>query len=484
MSTENRNILIVEDEANMRRLLSAMLKREGYSVQTVGDGRAALEKLQRESFQLVVSDLRMPRMDGLELLSQLKRQGLPCELILITAHGTIETAVEAMRNGAFDYITKPFDVDELRIKVGNAFRTWDKRQLEAKIKPEGMGRYNFVGASPAIREICRVLDKVADSPTTVLITGETGTGKELIARAIHENSSRKNNPFIRINSSAIPRNLLESELFGHEKGAFTGAVTSKPGRFELADSGTLFLDEIGDTPKELQVKLLRALQEKEFERVGGLKVIRVDVRLIAATNKDLETEVATGRFRQDLFYRLNVVPIQLPPLRERREDIDALVPYFIARFNKRLGRQITELTPEGLAYLRAYDWPGNIRELENVIERSILMADGEVLDVEDLPSSLRSSTPASSLASSSILNRNSSLSSSPINPSLKEVVKEHTRRIEREVIQKKLGETGGNVTRAAEALQISRKSLQMKMKEYGLRNQRVDGGGATHNQDP
>jgi two-component system, NtrC family, response regulator AtoC len=469
MNPDDKKVLIVEDEANMRRILSAMLSREGFSVRTAEDGLQALQALAGDPDQLVISDLRMPNMDGLELLGQIKRRGLRTELILITAHGSVETAVEAMKQGAFDYITKPFDADELKIKVGNAFRTHQKARLDASIKTDGIGRYNFVGSSGPIREICRLLDKVADSPTTILIMGEPGTGKELVATAIHENSSRRDKPFIKINCAAIPETLLESELFGHEKGAFTGAVSSKPGRFELADGGTLFLDEVGEMPKEFQVKLLRCLQEKEFERVGGLRVIHVDVRLITATNKDLEAEVASGHFRQDLFYRLNVVPIRIPPLRERLEDIDVLVPYFVARFNKRLSRQITGLTPAAMAALRAYHWPGNIRELENVIERSILLAEEDILDVEDLP-------PHVHQQGQGLQSREEAFVEGAGSSSLKDVVKEHTRRIEKHVIQQTLAETGGNVTKAAELLQISRKSLQMKMKEYGLRTPRPEAG--------
>jgi DNA-binding NtrC family response regulator len=478
MSPDEKKVLVVEDEANMRRILSAMLSREGFAVRTAEDGLEALEQLASDPDQLVISDLRMPNMDGLELLGQIKRRGLRTELILITAHGSVETAVEAMKQGAFDYITKPFDADELRIKVGNAFRTHLKARLDASIKTEGLGRYNFVGSSPAIREICRLLDKVADSPTTILITGEPGTGKELVATAIHENSSRRDKPFIKINCAAIPENLLESELFGHEKGAFTGAVASKPGRFELADGGTLFLDEVGEMPREFQVKLLRCLQEKEFERVGGLRVIRVDVRLIAATNKDLDAEVAAGAFRQDLFYRLNVVPLRIPPLRERIEDIDVLVPYFVARFNKRLGRQISDVTSAAMEALRSYGWPGNIRELENVIERSILLAEKDVLDLSDLPPHIRPGGEAAGAAAREEVPLGAAASSS-----LKDVVKEHTRRIEKHVIQQTLAETGGNVTKAAELLQISRKSLQMKMKEYGLRTPRPESGGEAAGKD-
>jgi transcriptional regulator with GAF, ATPase, and Fis domain len=354
----------------------------------------------------------------------------------------------------------------------------------------------LVGESAAIRQLYQVVEKVADTPSTVLITGESGTGKELVARALHDNSSRRNGPFIKINCAAIPKTLMESELFGYEKGAFTGAVGSKPGRFELAHSGSLFLDEIGEIPVEMQVKLLRVLQESEFERVGGIKTIKVDVRLITATNRDLAAEIASGGFRDDLFYRLNVVPIHLPPLRERREDIPLLVDHFIARFNERLKKQITGVEPDAIDQLVSHHWPGTIRELENVIERTILFCESATIRVEDLPGDLGGAprqgaaqpaahpaderAPASSSSSSNL----PAVASSATLPqasssmpqvgeevgSLKEAVRAETERVERELIQRALDETAGNVTQAARKLQISRKSLQTKMKELGLRD--------------
>jgi transcriptional regulator with GAF, ATPase, and Fis domain len=345
-----------------------------------------------------------------------------------------------------------------------------------------------VGESPAIRQVYAVIEKVADTPSTVLITGESGTGKELIARALHEYSSRRTGPFIKINCAAIPKTLMESELFGYEKGAFTGAVGAKPGRFELAHGGTLFLDEIGEIPVEMQVKLLRVLQESEFERVGGIKTIHVDVRLVAATNRDLHAEVAAGAFREDLYYRLNVVPIHLPPLRDRREDIPLLVEHFIAKFNERLRKQITGIEPEGVLRLVGYNWPGNIRELENVIERTMLFCEGPTIRALDLPGELlgvlAAAVPAAAAAAGpsqpgpAAEDRSLTPTSLPAVgapageavSSLKEAVKAQTERVERELIQRALDETNGNVTQAARKLKISRKSLQTKMKELGLRD--------------
>ncbi|HEX8951440.1 MAG TPA: sigma-54 dependent transcriptional regulator, partial [Polyangia bacterium] len=336
--------------------------------------------------------------------------------------------------------------------------------------------------------IYAVIEKVADTPSTVLITGESGTGKELIARALHAHSSRREQPFIKINCAAIPKTLMESELFGYEKGAFTGAVSSKPGRFELADDGTLFLDEIGEIPVEMQVKLLRVLQESEFERVGGIKTIKVDVRLVTATNRDLQKEVAAGTFREDLFYRLNVVPVHLPPLRERRSDIPLLVEHFIARFNERLKKQITGVDDEALARLTAHPWPGNIRELENVLERTILFCEGPTIHAADLPPEMQLApaaattppppgTPLYVPSASSVPNVTPPFGSALPPPStearassLKELVRQETERVERELIVRALEETGGNVTQAARKLKISRKSLQNKMKEFGLRD--------------
>jgi two-component system response regulator AtoC len=469
MFPERKQILVVDDEPNLRRVLSAQLGRDGYEVQTAEDGEEALGILREHHIDLVISDLRMPKVDGMQLLKRALAMDDALPVVIITAHGTVDTAVEALKTGAFDYITKPFDQNEVRTVVRKALKTRDlsaseaTRDEPAQIKQDY--RYGIIGKSPVIHELYSVLERVADTPTTVLIGGESGTGKELVARALHENSSRSNRPFIKVNCAAIPRELVESELFGYERGAFTGAVASKVGRFELANGGTLFLDEIGSIPIEMQVKLLRALQESEFERVGGVKTLQVDVRVVAATNSDLRREVAAGTFRDDLFYRLNVVPIQLPSLRERSSDIPLLVEHFVAKFNARLKKSVAGIEPDAERLLMAYPWPGNIRELENVIERAVLFCDGPRLRVADLPAEMREE-PASargrSPSQSTIPDRQSS-------DGLKEQVKAAMSRLERELIIKALDQTGGNVTRAARLLKISRKGLQLKMKELGLR---------------
>src|SRR3954468_8989433 len=398
MLPERKQILVVDDEPNLRRVLRAQLERDGYDVHTAADGEQALALLHEHHIDLVITDLRMPKLDGMELLRRITALEDPMPVVMITAHGTVDTAVEALKTGAFDYITKPFDQEDVPTIGRKAPRTQDLSATEAS-RPslvgglEG-GRYGIIGQSPNLVELYTVLDRVADTPTTVLVTGESGTGKELVARGLHENSSPRNKPFIKVNCAAIPRDLMESELFGYERGAFTGAVGSKPGSFELASGGTLFLDEIGSIPVEMQVKLLRALQESEFERVGGVKTIRVDVRLVAATNSDLKREIAAGAFREDLSYRLNVVPIRLPSLRERSTDIPLLAKHFIDKFNARLKKNVTGLEGDTEAHLVAYPWPGNIRELENVIERAVLFSDGSELKVLDLPSEVRdASTP-------------------------------------------------------------------------------------------
>jgi transcriptional regulator with GAF, ATPase, and Fis domain len=332
---------------------------------------------------------------------------------------------------------------------------------------------SIVGGSPQMAEIFKIIDKVADTPSTVLVTGESGTGKELVATALHEGSSRRSKPFIRINCGAIPKELMEAELFGYERGAFTGAVASKPGRFELADGGTLFLDEIGEIPVEMQVKLLRALQESEFERVGGIKTTRVDVRLIAATNRDLQAEVEAGRFRTDLYYRLAVVPIRLPPLRERSEDIPRLAQHFLEKYNRKLNKKLEGFTPEALDALRTWHWPGNIRELENLVERTLLFADGPLVGRADLPEPVRGATPASPGAVP-LSASPSDVTLVPGEAGLKDIVRQKAAELERDLIVQALAETEGNVTRAARLLQISRKSLQTKMKEFGLRDEAPD----------
>src|SRR5690349_2863600 len=341
-----------------------------------------------DGVDVVITDLRMPKVDGMEVLRTAVKNQPHVPVIMVTAYGSVGQAVEAIKAGAFDYVEKPFDQDQIRLVIDKAVKqaAANRSAPRATLYPsteEVRGRYGLIGDSPEMHNIFEVIAKVADSPSTVLITGESGTGKELVAKALHENSSRKNGPFIKINCAAIPKTLMESELFGYEKGAFTGATSSKPGRFELADGGTLFLDEIGEIPVEMQVKLLRVLQESEFERVGGIKTIKVDVRLITATNRDLQKECAAGNFREDLYYRLNVVPIHIPPLRDRREDIPLLVEHFVSKFNDRLKKNIEGIEPDALAALVQYHWQGNIRELENVLERTILFCEGPRISASD-----------------------------------------------------------------------------------------------------
>jgi two-component system, NtrC family, response regulator AtoC len=473
--SSSRQILIADDEPNLRRVLTAQLERDGYEVHAVEDGRQALDALAEHHIDLVITDLKMPHTDGMTVLKHVNEHMPDVPVILITAHGTVDTAVEALKLGAFDYVTKPFDRTEFRSVVHKAIRT---RELSYKhvAPPAKRGRYRIIGQAPRMQEVYRIIERVADTPSTVLVTGESGTGKELVARALHENSGRADKPFIRVNCAAIPPDLIESELFGYERGAFTGAVTSKPGRFELADAGTLFLDEIGEVPPSMQVKLLRALQEQEFERVGGIKTIKVDVRLVTATNRDLKEEISAGRFREDLYYRLNVVHVHLPALRERAGDIPLLLEHFIERFNARLNRQVTAFSPEAREALLGYPWPGNIRELENVVERCMLFADDEVVELAHLPAEVRRATaqgatarptpvPARPLSAEGLATEVLQLDEA----GLKQTVREATAKLERELIVRALEQNGGNVTRTARLLKISRKSLQTKMKELGLR---------------
>jgi two-component system, NtrC family, response regulator AtoC len=493
MLPEKKQVLVVDDEANLRRILAAMLQREGHDVHLAENGEAGLQTLREHHIDLVITDLKMPRMDGMELLREALRIAPDLPIVMLTAHGTVDNAVEALKLGAFDYLTKPFDQTEIRTVIRKALRTRDLSAKDASVEAlpgvRSPIRFGIVGESDPILAVYQALERVADSPTTVLVTGESGTGKELVARALHESSSRRDKPFIKVNCAAIPKDLMESELFGYERGAFTGAVSSKPGRFELASGGTLFLDEVGEIPVEMQVKLLRVLQESEFERVGGIKTIRVDVRLVAATNRDLKKEIAQGAFREDLFYRLNVVPIVLPALRERVTDIPLLVEQFVEKFNQRLRKQILGADEGALSRLSAYGWPGNIRELENVVERAMLFADGPRIRERDLPPELLSLTPAGGQPSArpSAAPPADSSGTTPIpgavagspSPSpddgLKEVVRAATSRLEKELIQRALDQTAGNVTHAARLLKISRKGLQLKMKELGLRERETEG---------
>ena len=452
-----KRILIIDDEPSIRKVLAAHLTHDGYEVETASDGGEGISKIDSAQFHAVVTDLKMPNIGGLEVLhwSSRNHPGLP--VIIITAHGTVDTAVEAIKLGAHDYVTKPFDRDELKLIIRKAVQT---EEASARDLAPATGKFEIVGQTPGMTKIYDLIEKVAQSPTTILITGESGTGKELVAKALHDQSNRNDKAFISVNCGAIPETLFESELFGHEKGAFTGAINARPGRFELADGGTLFLDEVGELPLDMQVKLLRALQERTFERVGGVKPVQVDVRLIASTNRNLEEEVRQGTFRQDLFYRLNVIPIQLPPLRTRKQDIPLLVEHFIGRFNERLDREVT-ISQDAMEALIGWDWPGNIRELENVMERSVLLCDSQCIQPSDLPE----------VGDAAAAGGSEGLPSDVEELGLKEYVRAHTAMLERARIQKVLEAEENNVTRAAKQLGISRKSLQTKMKEYGLRNE-------------
>jgi two-component system response regulator AtoC len=484
-------IVLADDELNLRKVLGAILQRDGYEVLEARDGEEALALVaQNPGIAAVITDLRMPRLDGMGLLRRVVAEHPDVPVVMITAHGSVDSAVEAVKLGAFDYIEKPFEQLQIQQVVAKAIRTHelDKRAPRVQQTTSPAGRFGLIGRSASLEQVFAVIEKVADTPSTVLISGESGTGKELISRALHAHSSRRQGPFIKINCAAIPKTLMESELFGYDKGAFTGAVGSKPGRFELADGGTLFLDEIGEIPVEMQVKLLRVLQESEFERVGGIKTLKVDVRLVAATNRDLQKEVQSGAFREDLFYRLNVVPVHLPPLRERTADIPLLVEHFIARFNERLKKQIVSVDDEALVRLTAHAWPGNIRELENVLERTILFCEGPTIHAGDLPPEISGTAPPSFASTavapaaapsptptpppltSASTTAPPAIGAPPRASSLKEIVRQETERVERELIVRALEETGGNVTQAARKLKISRKSLQNKMKEFGLRD--------------
>jgi DNA-binding NtrC family response regulator len=397
---DNKSILIIDDEPNIRRVLEAVFMKDRYEVFTAESGRKALDVISSQpNLDVVLCDLIMPDMNGVEVLKAAKEANPALSVVMITAHGTIRTAVEAMKLGAFDYITKPFDMDEIKLVVKNAT---ERRQLvseNADLRRELKSRFKFdeiVGSSGKMQEVYKIVERVANSNATVMIRGDSGTGKELVAKAIHYNSPRADKPFIAVSCAALPETLLESELFGYEKGAFTGAAGQKQGRFELAHMGTLFLDEIAEISPGMQVKLLRVLQERQFERIGGTKTVSVDVRLVAATNRDLEDAVAKNEFRPDLYYRLQVIQVFLPPLRERKEDIPALVEHFIQKFNAANGRSIKYVNPEAMDLVMKYPWPGNIRELENAIERSVVLADmnSDLITPDVLPASVQSAGEA------------------------------------------------------------------------------------------
>jgi DNA-binding NtrC family response regulator len=442
-------ILVVDDEVNARTALAELLRDEGYDVETAADAFKALGKYEEFGPHVVLTDLKMPGMDGIELVKKIRSFDEPAAVVVMTAFGAIQSALDAMRAGAYEYLTKPLNFDELLVVVQKVLAHQalerETRTLRVRVRDKALPS-NIIGASPPMQKVFEIVDQVAPSKATVLITGESGTGKELVANAIHQRSTRASGPFIKLHCAALAESLLESELFGHERGSFTGAVGRRDGRFQLADGGTLFLDEIGEISPAIQVKLLRFLQEREFERVGGSQTIHVDVRVIAATNRDLAEDVKAGRFREDLYYRLNVVSIEMPALRERKSDIPALAKFFVDRYATQNGKQLDSIAPAALDLMVAYDWPGNVRELENAIERAVVMASGTTLEPKFLPASVRPSErtadgvppiPGSTMAE-----------------------------LERYAILRTLEATGGSTSKAADMLGISARTIQYRMHEY------------------
>jgi two-component system nitrogen regulation response regulator GlnG len=471
MSGKER-ILVAEDEQSMRWVLDKALSRAGYEVVQAADGMEALAQVDEKAPDAILMDIRMPGMDGLAVLKQVVGRFPDIQVIIMTAHGTMNTAIEAMKNGAYDYVTKPFDIDAVVRLIRKAL---EKQKLERQVHnlTNQLGsRYelgNIIGKTPAMQQVYKIIGRIADSDVNVLIRGESGTGKELVARAIHYNSSRAEKPFITVNSAALPAQLLESELFGHEKGAFTGAVSSRRGRFQMADGGTLFLDEIGDMDLDLQAKLLRVIQEQSFERVGGEVTYNVNVRMIFASNIDLTEAVKQGKFREDLYYRINVVPILLPPLRERVEDIGLLVDYFIDRFNKELKRKVVHVAPEAMDAMKRYGWPGNVRELENTLQRIMALSKDNSILFENLPSTLKSreKTEAGTADIPSQVDE------------LKEIIDKALENdggayeaaiapLEKRLLMAALERTDGNKLKAAALLGINRNTLRKKLTEHGL----------------
>jgi two-component system response regulator HydG len=453
MKKEN-SVLVVDDDPAHRTMLRTLLTGWGYTIHEADDGSTAIEKVHEQAFDLILMDIRMIKVSGLEALDEIKAFNPAIPVIIMTAYSSVETAVEALKSGAYDYLTKPLDFDELRLAMERAM---DHRQLkeENRLLRESLGnhfdRQNIIGRSPAMVKLLETVAQVAPSEATVLITGDSGTGKEMIAGAIHFNSPRKDGPFVKLNCAAITETLLESELFGHERGAFTGAHKRKEGRFRQAHGGSIFLDEISEMSLAMQVKLLRVLQDREITRVGGQEVINVDVRLIAATNKDLLKEIEAGRFREDLFYRLNVVTLKMPPLRERREDVPLLAKHFLETFCQKNRKEMKGFTPQAMDLFLKYDWPGNVRELMNAVERGVVLANSEYLDEKDLPLALKDETIEGAAPPEQAI---------PGDLSLEEV--------EKASILKTLELTGGNKSEAARRLGITRRTLHKKLKKYGV----------------
>lgn len=450
-------ILVVDDEKNYLVVLDALLSEEGYEVTTADSGVKALEILKESDLDLVLTDLKMPLMDGIELLENIKKINPDLPVIMMTAYGTIDTAIEAMKKGAYDYVTKPFQNEELKLNIRKAIGAYHLLMENRQLSQALGGRFQFdniVGKSKPMLKIFELIEKVAVTRAAVLITGETGTGKELIAKAIHYNSPRWDKPFISVNCSALTETLLESELFGHEKGSFTGAISTKKGRFEMAHGGSLFLDEVGETSPSLQVKLLRTLQEMEFERVGGTKTLKVDVRIIAASNRDLKEEVQKENFREDLYYRLNVVHIKIPPLRDRPDDIPLLVSHFIDKFSKETGKSDITISPEAMKRIYNRKWPGNVRELEHIIERAIILCSGNVIQAGDLPEE----TPEAGETGSDLGKLITLPTSLP----------QSLEAIEAKLIERALIQANYVHTHAADLLGIPRQLLEYKITKYNL----------------
>jgi DNA-binding NtrC family response regulator len=442
-------ILVIDDEKNIREGLKAALELDGYNVELAADGAAGLEIALKSEVDLVITDLKMPGVAGEEVLRRVTSETPGIPVIVLTGHGTVESAVDAMRAGAYDFLTKPLNLDRLSLLVKRALQNRELVLQHRELEREVSGKRSFehiIGKSPAMTRVFDIVKKVASTKASVLITGESGVGKELIANALHNLSPRKDKPFIKVHCAALAETLLESELFGHEKGSFTGAVSRKRGRFELAHGGTIFLDEIGEIDQSVQIKLLRVLQEKKFERVGGEEVIEVDVRVITATNRDLEHEIAEGRFREDLFYRLNVVRIHVPPLRERKDDIPMMIASFVKEFAEENGKRIEGIDPKARSALYAYDWPGNVRQLRNCVESAVVMSSSPVITLDDLPPSIRPGEEAPSIHI-------------PVGATMAEA--------ERQVIMQTLSANAGNKTKTAEVLGIGRKTLHRKLDEYG-----------------
>ena len=453
-------ILVVDDEDSIREFLEIMLKKENYEVTTAEDGLKAKEILAKKSFDMVISDMQMPNMTGIELLKHVKESYPEIVFMIITAFGTTESAVDAMKMGAYDYVTKPFKIDEVRLNIANALRSKNLETEVRNLKKELVKEYSFqnmIGNSAAMHSIFDLIKRVSQAPTNVLITGESGTGKEVVAKAIHYNGPLKDKPFVTINCGAIPENLMESEMFGHKKGSFTGAITDKVGLFEVADNGTLFLDEVGELPLTIQVKLLRAIQERIIRRVGATDDMKVEVRIIAATNRNLEDMVAKGTFRQDLFYRLNVINIKTPSLRERQDDIPLLANHFLAKYNEKLNKTIASISTEAMNILKAYSYPGNVRELENMIERTVALESGSTILPESLPPMVNTTSGRKMASSNEIEIGDSGLD-------LDKVMGQ----IEKELLIKAIHTAGGVKKKAAKLLNISFRSMRYRVEKYNL----------------